>query len=120
METITLATVLTLLAPFATEAGKTLAVETVKLALEKRKDIKDKLTEIFKPEFISLNLNDNQSSDDVNALIEAKPDVKVTIQNKIESNSELLNELAQVLSKQEKRTIYTKYYIENVETGHFS
>ena len=43
MEPITLTIVAILLAPFFTEAGKTLAVESVKLALEKRQDIKDKV-----------------------------------------------------------------------------
>lgn len=118
MELTTLAVIL---APFFTKAGETLAVESVKLALEKRQDIKDKFLGLFKgDEIISLGLNEQQSPEEVKAAIDAKPEVAGEIQKKLEANQDLLNELAKFLSKQEGRTIHTKYYIENVETGYFS
>jgi Tfp pilus assembly protein PilN len=120
MEPITLTAVALFLTPFFTEAGKTLAVESVKLALEKRQDIKDKIIDVCRPEFTSLNLNDVQSLEEVKALIEAKPDVAAKIQNKIEANSDLLDELAKILSKQEGRTIHTHNYIEHIDTAHFN
>ncbi len=82
------------------EGSKTLAVETVKLALEKRNDIKDKIVELLKPEFISLNLNEAQTSETVKGLLEAKPDIAETIQKKIEANPDLLNELLEVIKQQ--------------------
>ena len=100
MEPITLAAVAAFVAPFFTEAGKTLAVESVKLALEKRQDIKDKIIDVFRPELISLNLNDNQKPEEVKALIETKPDVAAQIQNKIESNPDLLKELLEIIKRQ--------------------
>ncbi len=121
MEPITLATLAVFLAPYLQEAGKTLAVETVKLALENRQDIKDKFLNLFKrDEILSLGLNEPQSTEEVKALIAAKPEAKEEIQKIIESNQDLLDELAKAISKQEGRTIHTKYYIENVETGYFS
>ena len=82
------------------EGGKTLAVESVKLALEKRHDIKNKVVEFFRPEFTLLNLNDAQTPEDVRALLEAKPDVAETIQKKVESNPDFLKELLEIIRQQ--------------------
>lgn len=119
MEPVTLAILAVFLAPFFQEAGKTLAAESVKLALEKRQDIKNSLVNLFKPEIISLGLNENQTPEEVKALLNAKPEIEDTVQQKIKSNSELLEELANVLSKHQGRTIHTKYYFEHVNTIHF-
>lgn len=100
MDSITLGAVAAFLAPFFIEAGKTLTVESVKLALEKRQDIKDKAIEIFRPELTLLNLNDAQSSEEVKALIEAKPQVAAEIQKKIESNPDLLKALLEIIKQQ--------------------
>jgi hypothetical protein len=107
----------TLLATLFTKAGETLTAETIKLALEHRKDIKDKFLNLFnRDELISLGLNENQTPEEVKALINEKPEIK----NKLDENQDLLDELAKALSKQEGRTIHAKYYIENVEKGYFS
>lgn len=82
------------------EGGKTLAAESVKLALEKRHDIKDKLVELFRPELISLNLNETQTSEEVRALLTAKPEIAESVQNKVENNSELLKELLEIIKTQ--------------------
>lgn len=116
MEPITSATLAAFLALFFQEAGKTLAVESVKLALEKRQDIKNSLANLFKPEIISLGLNENQTSEEVKALLNAKPEIEDTVQQKIKSNSKLLEELANVLSKHQGRAIHTTNYFENVNT----
>jgi hypothetical protein len=101
MEPITLTALATLLAPFFTEAGKTLAVESVKLALEKRHDIKDSFLSLFKPEeFISLGLNENQKPEEVKALLAANPDIEARAQAKIESNPDLLKELLRIIKEQ--------------------
>lgn len=121
MEPITLATLALFLAPYFNKAGEKLAEKTVEIALENRQDIKDKFLNLFKrDEIISLGLNERQSPEEVKALIAAKPEVNEEIQKILESNKDLLDELAKAISKQEGRTIHTKYYIENVETGHFS
>jgi len=90
-----------LVAPFFLEAGKTLAVESVKLALEKRQDIKDKFLGLFKrDEIISLGLNEPQNPEEVKALIAAKPEVVEEARKKIESNPDLLNELLEIIKQQ--------------------
>ncbi len=116
MEVVTLTALAALLAPYFQKAGETLATETVKLALEKRQDIKNSLANLFKTEIISLGLNENQTPEEVKALLTAKPEIKDTVQQKIKSNSELLEELANVLSKLEGRTIHATNYFENVNT----
>lgn len=89
------------LAPFFQEAGKTLAVESVKLALEKRQDIKDKLVNLFQPdEIISLGLNEPQTPEEVKALTAAKPEAAAEVQKRIESNPDLLKELLEVIKQQ--------------------
>lgn len=120
MEPITLAALAIFLAPYFNKAGEKLAEKTVEIALENRQDIKDKFLNLFKrDEIVSLGLNEHQSPEEVKALIAAKPEIEKEIQKKLESNQDLLDELAKVLSKQEGRIIHTKYYFENVNTIHF-
>jgi hypothetical protein len=114
---ITVAAVATLLAPYFLKAGETLAVESVKLALEKREDIKNSFLNLFKQEeFISLGLSENQKPEEVKALLEAETPAAETVRQKIESNRALIDELAKVLSQQEGRKIETTNYFENVNT----
>lgn len=104
-----------------TEGGKTLATESVKLALQNRQDIKDGFVNLFKhDEIITLGLNEEKSPEQVKELLEANPEIAQEIDQRVKDNSELLDQLAKILSKHEGRTINTKYYIENVEQGHFS
>lgn len=120
MEPITLTALAVFLAPYFTKAGETLAVETVKLALENRKEIKNKFLNLFqRDEIISLGLNEQQSPEEVKALITDKPEVEEEVRKTLEANKDLLDELAEVLSKQEGRTIHAKYYFENVNTIYF-
>jgi len=106
---ITVAAVATLLAPYFLKAGETVAVESVKLALEKREDIKDSFINLFKQEeFISLGLDEYQNPEEVKALLEAETPAAETVRQKIESNRALIDELAKVLSQQEKVTINAK------------
>ncbi len=121
MEPISTTALAAFLSLLFTEGGKTLAVESVKLALEKRQDIKDGFVSLFKPEeIIQLRLNEEQSPEDISALVKANPKVMAEIDERINANIELVKELEKFLSKQEGRTIHSKYYIENVETGHFN
>ena len=101
MEPITLAALATFIAPFFQEAGKTLAVESVKLALEKRQDIKDKFANLFKPEeIITLGLNDEQNPENVEDLVRANPEVAAEVTRKIEANPDLLRELLDIIKQQ--------------------
>lgn len=101
MEPITLAALATFIAPFFQEAGKTLAVESVKLSLEKRQDIKDKFVSLFKPEeIITLGLNQKQSPEEVKALVKANPEVAEKVTRKIEAHPDLLNELLEIIKEQ--------------------
>lgn len=120
MESISMTGLAAFLSLLFTEGGKTLAVESVKLALEKRQDIKDGFVSLFKPEeIIQLKLNEEQSHAEVSALVEANPKVMAEIDERIKANTALVKKLEEFLSKQEGRTIHSKYYIENVEIGHF-
>ena len=88
MDPVSVTTLAAFLAPFFTKAGETLATESVKLALEKRQDIKDKFVNLFKPEeIIKLGLNDEQSPEEVTALVKANPEIneEVTKKNRSES-----------------------------------
>ncbi|HEX8736111.1 MAG TPA: hypothetical protein VF721_12360, partial [Pyrinomonadaceae bacterium] len=101
MEPITLTALAVFLAPFFTKAGETLAVESVKLALEKKQDIKDRFLALFqRDEFISLGLNEQQSPEEVKALISAKPEVAEEVQKKFEANPDLLKELLEIIKQQ--------------------
>ncbi|MCD9186325.1 MAG: hypothetical protein LUM44_07815 [Pyrinomonadaceae bacterium] len=121
MEVISIASLAAFLSPFFVKAGETLSTETVKLALEKRQDIKDGFVNLFKPEeIITLGLNEDRKPEEVLELVKSNSEVAKEVERKIKDNSELLNELAIILSKNEGRNIHTKYYIENIETGYFS
>lgn len=90
-----------LLAPLFLEGSKTLAVESVKLALEKRQDIKDKFVNLFKhDEIISLGLNEPQNPEEAKALIAANSEVAEEAQKKLESHPELLKELLEIIKQQ--------------------
>jgi hypothetical protein len=84
-----------------TEGGKTLATESVKLALEKRPDIKDGFVNLFKrDEIITLGLNEEKSPEEVTALLKANPEVAGTVAKTIEGNSDLLNQLLEIIKEQ--------------------
>lgn len=84
-----------------TEGGKTLATESVKLALEKRQDIKDGFINLFKrDEITTLGLNEEKSSEDVIALLKANPEIAEIVTKKIEANSDLLNQLLEIIKQQ--------------------
>ena len=101
MELITIAALSSLLAPFFTKAGETLATESVKLALEKRQDIKDSFVKLFKPdEIITLGLNEEKNPEDITALAEANPETFDAVNKKIADNGELLERLLEVIKNQ--------------------
>ncbi len=106
---VTLICLATLLSPYFFEVGKTITAESVKLALEKREDIKNAFLNIFQPEeFISLGLSEYQKPEEVKALLEADTPTAGAIRRKIESNRALIDELAKILSQQEGITITAK------------
>lgn len=121
MDTVSITALASFLAPFFVKAGETLSAETVKLALEKRQDIKDGFVKLFKPdEIITLGLDEDRKPEEVLELVKSNPDVAKEVERRIKDNSELLNELAKFLDQNGGRNIYTKYYIEKVEKGRFS
>lgn len=106
MAPITLTALATLLTPFFTEAGKTLAVESVKLALEKRKDIADSFLDLFKPEeFISLGLNENQEPEQVKALLESDNEAAAKVRQKIEAKEDLMSELRKIIEAETGKNV---------------
>lgn len=120
---ITIAAIAVFLSPFLTKAGEKVAEKTVETLFDSRKDLADKFLDVFKPEFQTLGLNENSTTDEVAKQLEAKPEIKEAIRQKIETNQDLVNQLTEALSKQEGRTITCKTYIERIEhidTANFS
>jgi hypothetical protein len=101
MEPITMTALAVILAPFFQKAGETLATESVKLALEKRQDIKEGFVNLFKrDEIITLGLNDEKSPEEITALVKANPETAEAVTRKIEANPDLLNELLEIIKQQ--------------------
>src|SRR5215213_7097971 len=101
MEPITMTALAVILAPFFQKAGETLATESVKLALEKRQDIKEGFVNLFKrDEIITLGLNEEKSPEEVTALVKANPETAEAVTKKIEANPDLLNQLLEIIKEQ--------------------
>lgn len=84
-----------------TEGGKTLAVEGVKLALEKRDDIKNGFVNLFKGnEIIKLGLDEEKNPEQITALLKANPEIAETVTKKVEANEDLLNQLLEIIKEQ--------------------
>lgn len=121
MEPITMAALAAFLAPYFQKAGEKLAEKTVEIALEHRQDIKDKFVSLFKPdEIISLGLDKPQTPEEAKALQEANPETAAAVRQRIETNRDLLDELAKIISKQEGRVIHAHNYIEHIDTATFN
>lgn len=117
MTTMTLVAFLSII---LSEGGKTLTVEGIKLAFEKRKDIREGFINLFQPEEITqLRLNEKQEPDEILDVIKRNPDQIEELSKRIKAESELIDKLEKFLIKQEGRTINAKNYIENLGTGNF-
>jgi ribosomal protein S17E len=120
---ITIAAIAAFLSPFLVKAGEKVAEKTVERLFESRKDLAEKFSGLFKNEFQTLGLNETSTPEEITYQLEAKPDVKEEIRQKIEANQDLVNQLTEALSKQEGRTITCKTYIEkidHIDTANFS
>jgi|ERR1044072_635899 hypothetical protein len=114
MDPLTLTALGVFLAPYLQKAGEKVAEKTVEALFDSRKDLADKFTGLFHQEIITLGLNDSTTAEEVTQKLAAKPGVKVKIDKKVSDNIDLLNKLAEALSKHEGgRVIHTKTYIEN-------
>ena len=120
---ITIAAIAAFLSPFLFKAGEKVLDKTVETLFDSRKDLADKFLDIFKPEFQTLGLNETSTTEEVIKQLEARPEVKEVIRQKIETNQNLVTQLTEALSQQEGRTITCKTYIERIEhidTAHFN
>ena len=97
------------------KAGEKVAEKTVEALFDSRQDIAEKFRGLFETEIISLGLSESAASEDIIKQLEEQPAVKEKIHQKIEANQDLLELLAEALSKKEGRTIHTKTYIENAK-----
>lgn len=114
MEPITLTALAIFLAPYLQKAGEKVAEKTVETLFESHEKLADTFSRLFHQEIITLGLNDSATTEEVVKQLEAKPEVKAEIEKKIADNQDLLDKLAEALSKQEGgRVIHTKTYIEN-------
>lgn len=88
--------------------------ETVKnVAKGSANSLHERVSDYLKPEFISLNLNAEDSTEEIQRKLEAKPEIKQTILEKLEAKPDLFNEITEFLKKNQGRYIKTKTYIEN-------
>ncbi|MCU0240475.1 MAG: hypothetical protein MUC29_13630 [Pyrinomonadaceae bacterium] len=89
--------------------------ETIKnIAKGTANTLQNNVGSFLKTEIISLNLNTDDTNEEIQKKIESMPEVKAEIQKKLETNSDLLNELKLTLNKEKARIINTKTYIEYV------
>ena len=101
MELVTITALAGILAPFFQKAGETLSTESVKLALEKRQDLKDSFVNLFKSdEIITLGLNEETSPEQITALVNANPETAEAVTKRIEANPDLLNQLLEIIKHQ--------------------
>lgn len=112
---ITIAAIAAFLSPYLVKAGEKVAEKTVETLFDSRKDLAEKFSGLFKYEFQTLGLSETATTEEVTKQLEAKPEVKEEIRQKIEDNQNLITQLTEALSKQEGRTITCKTYIENIE-----
>jgi hypothetical protein len=88
--------------------------ETVKnIAKGSANSLQQNIGSFLQQEFIALNLNSDETSEEIQRKLDAEPEIKEQIRRKIEENPNLLNQLTEALRKQEGRLINTKTYIEN-------
>lgn len=88
--------------------------ETVKnLAKGSANSLHERVGEYLQPEFISLNLNAEDSAEEIHKKLAAKPEIKQTIFEKLDAKPDLLNEITEFMKKNQGRYINTKTYIEN-------
>lgn len=113
--TFTFATIAAFVSPYLHKAGEKVAEKTIEALFDSRKDIAGKFKNLFNEEIITLGLKETATSAEIAEQLEAKPVVKEEIRQKIEANQDLLQLLAEALSKKEGRTIHTKTYIENAK-----
>lgn len=99
MEPITLTAIAVFLAPYFKKAGEKVAEKTIETLFESRKDLGEKFTSLFKPEIISLGLSDAASTKDIQHQLQARPEVRAEVANKVASHQELLNQLAQAFQE---------------------
>lgn len=120
---ITITAIAVFLSPFLVKAGEKVAEKTVEILFDSRKDLAEKFSGLFKTEFQTLGLSEIATTEEIVKQLEAKPQVKEEIRQKVENNQDLINQLTEALSKQERRTVACKTYIENIEnieTANFS
>ena len=68
--------------------------ETVKnLAKGSANSLHERAGKYLEPEFISLNLNAEDSTEEIQRKLEAKPEIKQTILEKLEAKPDLLKEI---------------------------
>jgi hypothetical protein len=115
MEPITTTAIAVFLAPYLQKAGEKVAERTVETLFDSRQDIAERFKGLFKNELISLDLGNTISSDEIKQKLEANPQIMEEIHKLVLDHQDLLNKVAEALSKQEGRTINTKTYIENAK-----
>src|ERR1700749_982080 len=87
------------LAPYFHKAGEKIAEKTVEKLFDSRKDLADRFTGLFKTEIISLGLTDSASTDEISKQLEAKPEVKEKVHEKVADNQNLLNEMVEAFKQ---------------------
>ncbi len=99
MEPFTLTAIAVFLAPYLQKAGEKIAEKTIETLFDSRKDLAEKFTGLFDQEIITLGLNDSATTEEVVKQLEAKPEVKAEIDNKVVANQNLLNEMVEAFKQ---------------------
>ena len=94
---ITITAIFAFLSPYLIKAGEKVAEKTVETLFDSRKDLADKFFGLFKPEFQTLGLSESSTTEEITEQLEAKPEVKEIIRQKVEANQGLLNETVSAL-----------------------
>ena len=98
---ITITAIALFLSPYLVKAGEKVAEKTVETLFDSRKDIANKFLDMFKPEFQTLGLSEGSTTEEIAKQLEAKPEVKEAIRQKVVANKDLLDELVTALQQKD-------------------
>jgi lysyl-tRNA synthetase class I len=80
-----------------TKAGEKFSEKAIETVFESRKELAEKFTDFFKPEFIQLGLNESATPEEVTKRLEAKPEIIEQAAARLKNDTESFNALLEVL-----------------------
>ena len=92
MEPIT-ASIVALLGACLYKAGEKISEKTIETVFENKEELADGFTGLFRDDVITLGLTDRTTSVEVQRQLDAKPEIALQVQKKLDDNAELVREL---------------------------